>query len=580
MPENQSLTIVSQFVDALYRSGVRQVCISPGSRSTPLTMAFARHGAFRIWSLLDERSAGFFAVGAARATGESVALVCTSGTAVGNYLPAVMEAHNARLPLLLLTADRPPELHGVGANQTVQQQGVYGSFPCLSIQMPVPAEEPLLGQHAASVALRVAVQLARRTGPVHVNWPFREPLIPPNDEVPALPPTKRTYILPEPARPAAESMQMLADKLLVAGRGLIVAGPTQQKESASAILALAEKLRWPVVADALSGLRGIAPVQQPHVPQVVIHGFDAFLRSERVRHQLEPEIIIRFGGTPTSKALGQYLAQHAGSHQLVVDDHAEWSDPFYSATDLIACDPVAFCEGLLPLLPNDRDVSDWLDKWQELNDITEEMMARHFAADGWHEGAIYRLLLDALPANANLFVGNSMPVRDLETFYPAQNKSLTVLANRGVSGIDGVVSSAAGAAAASGRKTVLVIGDVSLYHDLNALLLPKRTGADLLVVVPNNDGGGIFSFLPPANYPDTFEHFQTAHGLTYEYAAKQFGGWYQRVESRADFLAALDAALPLPGLRVIELTFQVTDNVALHRELFTEIIEQAELICS
>ncbi|QQE77162.1 2-succinyl-5-enolpyruvyl-6-hydroxy-3-cyclohexene-1-carboxylic-acid synthase [Alicyclobacillus sp. SO9] len=585
MAENEHLALVGAFVEQLYHAGVRDVCISPGSRSTPFTMAFARHGKFSIWSILDERSSGFFAVGLARAKLQPVALVCTSGTAVGNYLPAVMEAHNARLPLLLLTGDRPPELYDSGANQTSFQRGILAPFVKWEHQMPVPKLTDVLRRHARAAAVRAAaVCAAVPAGPVHVNWPFREPLIIPTETDAAASASASveqhshfSEIRVWPSQPKISETQMtqLHQEFHQYERGVIVCGAMHQEESAQAVVNLASSLGWPVIADPLSHLR-----TGNHRKEKVINTADLLLRSLEFQAAMMPELILRFGAAPTSKALLQYIERHAACRQAVVDANPLWRDPVFTTTDVIQADPVDFCNELAALAAGTNQMrSTWLEQWQALNDAANDLLQKAGAEEFWYEGQLVPELVEALPQRANVFIGNSMPIRDFDSFLALTQKSLKLFANRGVSGIDGVVSSALGVAAANpAEPTVLVIGDVSFYHDLNALLAAQRNDIDLLVVVVNNNGGGIFSFLPQAEYEDTFYHFRTPHGVNYSGTEQLYGAKYSTASSWTEFRTEMDSLVRESGLRVLELQFDTDDNVLKHKEIVERIVKGVEAL--
>ncbi|MCL6517725.1 2-succinyl-5-enolpyruvyl-6-hydroxy-3-cyclohexene-1-carboxylic-acid synthase, partial [Alicyclobacillus sp.] len=542
MTENRDLVPVVDFAAELARAGVEDVCVSPGSRSTPLTMAFARLGQTRVYTLLDERSAGFFALGLARAKRRPVALVCTSGTAAGNYLPAVIEAHTSRVPLVVLTADRPPELYETGANQTIDQVKLYGAYVKRFLQMPVPADDPLLRRHAAASAWRLAhTAWAAPMGPVHANWPFREPLVPPRAlSAPAVREGGEgggreearhegggregapEAVFHADWAPSAQAVARVAKALFGARRAVVVCGPWDDPDLGPAVAALAEAGDLPVLADPLSQVR-----LGRHGLDGVIDTYDTLLRGP-LAERLMPDVVIRLGHPPVSKALGQWLAR-PGALQVVVDVGETWRDPAFSADWVVQADPVGFCRALAEALrqkqgAGERDAQRrWSAAWRAADTAAREALDSGLAqlAEPF-EGRIVTELLPLLPAGAAVFVGNSMPVRDFDSFAGKRDQAVRLYGNRGASGIDGVVSSAAGVAAA-GQRTVLVIGDVSFVHDIGGLLAATRHGVDLVVVVVHNDGGGIFSFLPQAAHPDTFSHFRTPHGLSFRGAVETFG---------------------------------------------------------
>ena len=588
---------IGAFTAQLRHSGVRHAVITPGSRSTPLTLALARDPEVRTWLHLDERAAGFFALGLARQLGEPVAVVTTSGTAAANLLPAVVEASLSRVPLIALTADRPPELRDVGANQTIDQVGLFGSHPRWSVELPIADGSRALEAHARTVAARAAATARDApAGPVHVNVPLREPLIEPgwerslDDAAAATAPIEVAHDPPESARVAAAR---LIDA--VSGRrGLIVCGPESVGLPAEAIDDLARALGWPILADPLSGLR-----TGRHRLTRVIDASDALLRSAHPGHgggrfasTVAPEAVVRFGAAPTSKVLNQFLAAQRGIPQIVVDVAGGWRDPDFAASLMLRADPRALCEAAVRALearhphtftgaandparvgaPSRTDPA-WLERWTRANAVARA------ALDGLvreciepFEGAVPAALAGALPDGATIVAGNSMIVRDVDAFLGAQPRELRLVGTRGASGIDGVVSTAVGAAAAATGPVAALVGDLSFLHDLNGLWALRRHGLSLLVVLVNNDGGGIFHFLPQAELaPADFEEwFGTPHGLDFEGAITTFGGRLLRPEAN-DWDTALREGAAARGLTVVELRTDRARNVELHRDAWARV---------
>ncbi len=570
--ENRNYVIAGAFVDALARAGLRHVCICPGSRSTPLTISFHRAPGIKKWVHLDERSASFFALGLAKALGEPAALVCSSGTAAANFLPAVVEARYANVPLIVLTADRPPELADRGSLQTIDQTRLYGSHVKWFAAMPPPEVTPDLLRHARTTAARAfATALAAPAGPVHLNFPFREPLEPrpvpedfpaattgPAEDVPPVKTVTGTL-----APPAAE-LKRLAEELEKTGRGLIVCGPGPGIPPAAAVTEMAGRLGWPVLADCLSGVRC-----GPHDKGLVIDCYDAFIGNERAADALKPEVVLRFGAVPVSKPLVGFLERCRSARHIHVSGHAGWRDPSCLAGEFWNTDATGFCEGLAAEIKAERKPSEWARSWRTTTDTAGE--AIHKELDGFHdmfEGKVFSELSRLLPEDGLLFAGNSMPVRDLDTFFPASDQTVRFFANRGASGIDGVVSSALGTAAGAGRRVTLALGDISCYHDMNGLLAARAFRLDATIIVLNNDGGGIFSFLPQAAYEDVFEpYFGTPHGLTFRAAADLYGLDYALVTDWPSFAAAVKESQSHPGATVIEVPGDRKRNAARHRQV-------------
>jgi 2-succinyl-5-enolpyruvyl-6-hydroxy-3-cyclohexene-1-carboxylate synthase len=574
--------LVRALVDELTRSGVAHACACPGARSTPLVVSLRRHAGVRLWMHLDERSAAFFALGMAKASGRPVALLSTSGTAAVNFAPAVVEAWHARVPLVVLTADRPPELRDIGALQTIDQVRLYGSHVKWFVDMSLPETGADSVRYARAVACRaVAVATADGApGPVHLNVPLREPLLPPAaaiDDVPsraAPPPAIET--LPVVSRPAGTELASLAHALRATRRGLIVCGPQDDRRLAAAVAALADVLRFPILADALSGARC-----GPHHSSLIVDSYDVFLRDDTTATELRPELILRFGATPVSKPLLAYLERHRACRHVLADPGLprRWPDPTLTVTDALAVDPTALCADLLETLrsaerpaatPPVRALSEWLARWMEAQRRARAALTERLDAEpGLSEPAVFGELAALIPEGTTVFAGNSMPIRDLDTFFPGGPRAVHFLANRGASGIDGTVSTALGACAAGRQPLVLVLGDLSFYHDMNGLLAARRHGLTAVIVLLNNDGGGIFSLLPHADDPEHFEElFGTPHGLEFRPAAELYGLRYRAAADRAQFRAAVTEALGAPEVTVVEVRTRRDRNAELHRRLW------------
>ena len=576
----RNFALAGAFVDELARAGVRHACVCPGSRSTPLAIKLACQPALRVWVHVDERSCGFFALGMARALGEPVALLCSSGTAAANFLPAVVEAHHARVPLVVLTADRPPEVRDFGAAQTIDQVRLYGGHVKWFVDMPVPEVSEDLLRHARAVAGRaVATALARPAGPVHLNFPFREPLLPstdPGEAVSVLDPISsegRPRNLPYVASsraarpPDPDAVASLAADLAATPRGLIVCGPQDDPALADAVAGLVAAAGYPVLADPLSQVRC-----GRHDRALIVDSYDAFLRDEAICRELAPDIVLRFGAPPTSKPLLQYLQRFPGCRHVLVDEDGGWRDPTLLASDVVHADLCLACDALAEAVAARRggaSSGEWSRIWLALGELSRAAIAGQVGSEAEaFEGRVFAELADLLPDGTTLFAGNSMPVRDLDAYFPTVGRAIRFIANRGANGIDGIVSSALGVAAVTPTPLVLVIGDLSFYHDLNGLLAAKKHGLRATIVVLNNDGGGIFSFLPQAAYadPDTFEElFGTPIGLDVGAAAGLYGAVFFRPTSWGMFREAVAAGLAGDGLTVVEVVTHRRQHVAQHR---------------
>jgi 2-succinyl-5-enolpyruvyl-6-hydroxy-3-cyclohexene-1-carboxylate synthase len=600
-PANATYAYIGAFVDELCRAGIRHAVVCPGSRSTPLALALADQTDLRIWMHVDERSAAFLALGMAKRLCQPVALVCTSGTAAANFYPAIIEARLTHIPLLILTADRPAELRDCGAPQTIDQNQLYGRHVkwYMEISPPLATNEAL--RYIRTLAGRAtALTLAVPAGPVHLNFPFSEPLTPEPGVL--MPLTQRDsiawngradgapYISVSEASPVAPDIESrrLAHLLSATDRGLIIAGPQAGPDLVPPLLELACILRYPVLADPLSQLR--VPEEDAH-QATIISTYDAFLRSESgleaesASSAYAPEVILRFGAMPVSKALLLYLERHASScPHIVINGDGSWEEPTHMASEMIHADPVAFCKSLqlastLHTRQANQHSSPTLTAWESLWRRTESL-TRQSLLDACvslpeiFEGRVFVELARLLPPDSTLVVGNSMPVRDFDTFFWGNGAGIRTFGNRGASGIDGVISTALGISAAreANERVVLVIGDLSFYHDANGLLAALIHHLDLTIILINNDGGGIFSFLPQAAYPEHFEElFGTPTGLSFQPLVEMYGGHFRRIRNWEEFDAALYSGWNSGGLQVIEVPTKRTANVLMHRDLWRSL---------
>jgi 2-succinyl-5-enolpyruvyl-6-hydroxy-3-cyclohexene-1-carboxylate synthase len=571
-------------VDELARAGVTDACLAPGSRSAPLALALAEHPGIRVHVHLDERSAAFFALGAAKRSGRAVVALCTSGTAAANFHPAVLEADLARVPLLVLTADRPPELRGTGANQATDQLKLYGSAVRWFCEAGVPADVPGAGRYWRSLASRAwAEATGPPAGPVHLNLAFADPLVPPavggEARLAGEPSAGRAGGAPWTATPARVRSAAPGDVAELAGavranpRGLLVAGWGADLDPA-AVDAFAAAGGWPVLADPLSGAR-----RGP----AAISTYDGLVRAARFAAAHRPSLVVRVGGAPTSKALTAWLDESIP--QVLVDPSEGWADPARAASLRLSADPSDLLAATAALLTDDGPgpagwsgdpASPWLREWLETERLARE------AIDGlleeWaepFEGRVARDLVGWVPAGGTLVVGSSMPVRDVDAFARPR-EGLRFVANRGLSGIDGFVATALGVAAAGDEPVVALCGDLTLLHDASSLLGAAGRSRGAVLVVIDNDGGGIFSFLPQAQLPgDLFEPlFGTPHGLDLTALAAAARVPARVVEKAADLVPALDAALDGGGTQLVVVRSDRAGNLARHRAV-TEAVAVA-----
>jgi 2-succinyl-5-enolpyruvyl-6-hydroxy-3-cyclohexene-1-carboxylate synthase len=567
-PATDTYLALRAFVDELARCGVREACTSPGSRSTPLVLSLAREPRIRSTSHVDERSGAFFALGLAKATGVPPALACTSGTAAANYTPAVIEAHEARVPLLVLTADRPPELRDLGAGQTIDQVKLYGSAAKWFLEVDAHAATPERLRWLRQLACRAFwTAVDGRPGPVHLNFSLREPLV--LDE-PLAPDTGgraggRPWVTrPRTvSEPAATLVDGLRDELQARERPVLVAGRIERdRRLGAALAAFAERAAIPLLADPLSGAR--------RGPAAVAH-YDALLRDADWALAHVPDLVLRVGDLPTSKPLRRWLHGSDDALQIAFDPEGAWQDPAGAVATILAADPRATLEAVGGRLKRRRD-SAWLDRWRRADRCAADAIARALSPAGLSEPRVAAELGTALPAEATVVVASSMPVRDVETFFPARERPPRVLANRGANGIDGTVSTAFGVASVADGPVVLLIGDVALIHDIGGLLAASRLGLKLTVVLLHNDGGGIFDFLPVSGEgADYVNHVATPHGLDFAHAAALFGCGYEAVDGVEDFRAALGRALAAGGTSLLAVHTERAANVALHRAVWDEV---------
>jgi 2-succinyl-5-enolpyruvyl-6-hydroxy-3-cyclohexene-1-carboxylate synthase len=550
------------FCDELARCGLREACTSPGSRSTPLVLSLAREPRIRATSHLDERSGGFFALGLAKTSGRPVALACTSGTAAANYAPAVIEAHEARVPLLVLTADRPPELRDLGAGQTIDQVKLFGSAAKLYMEVDEHPATPERMRWMRQLACRALwTSLDGRPGPVHLNLSLREPLVldaPLPDEEPGgggreggRPWLTRPWVRTEAGPRTAEA---LAADVNARPRAVLVAGRAERDpQLGPALAAFAERAAIPLLADPLSGAR--------RGPAAVAH-YDELLRDPEWAVAHVPDLVLRVGDLPTSKPLRQWLARLDDALQIAFDAENAWQDPTGSVATIAAADPRATLEAITL---HRRDTA-WLDSWHRADRAASSAIASALTPAGLCEPRVAAEIGAGLPAEATVVVASSMPVRDVETFFPTREHPPRVLSNRGANGIDGTVSTAFGVAATTDGPTVLLIGDVALFHDLGGLLAATRHRLKLTIVLLHNDGGGIFHFLPVSREGVTFEeHVATPHGLDFAHAARLFGVSYETADSVDAFRAALKKALGAERTSIVAVHTNRESNVAIHR---------------
>lgn len=566
---NGNTSLASAFVEELARCGVRRAVISPGSRSTPLAVALWRQPEIDVSVIVDERSAAFFALGAAQASGVPVAMLCTSGTAAANFHPAICEADQSAVPLIALTADRPPELRGIGAGQTIDQLNLYGSAVRWFCEVGAHDADDDGLLHYRSTACRAFAEARGepRPGPVHLNLAWREPLapVPVKGAVKAEDPLALegrgerplTAVTPIDLEPTEFLLDEVAKHIDEAISGAIVAGRQLDPELREPLAHLAQAAGFPILADPTSQVRC-----GPHDRSHVVGAYDLLLRDDRFATRVVPDLVLRFGEMPTSKPLRAWLAA-SGADEIVVDPLAGWNEPGRRAAALLRADPVELAAGWAARLGEGRPAPQlWLEAEESAQQAIREELA---SLDHPTEPGLQLELGGALRDGELLYTASSMPIRDQEAFFPVSEADLTFLCNRGANGIDGLVSSGIGAAAANGRPTTIVTGDLGLLHDLGSLAAVSEADAPVRVVVIDNDGGGIFHFLPQESALDASEFealLGTPRGLDVGRAAALFGLEHLRVDDFAELPKALGA-----GTGLIEVPVDRQANVDLHRRL-------------
>jgi 2-succinyl-5-enolpyruvyl-6-hydroxy-3-cyclohexene-1-carboxylate synthase len=549
-PQDVQATFTATLVDEWARAGVADAVVCPGSRSTPLALALADHPGVRVHVHHDERSGGFLALGLGLASGRPSVVLTTSGTAAAELHPAVVEADLAAVPLLVCTADRPPELRDVGAPQAIDQLHLYGRAVRWFGDPGVP-DAAGADRWRAFAARAVTAALGPRPGPVHLNLPFREPLV---GTPGPLPPARDDRPWVAAAEPGDGAVALDVPGGVAGRRGLVVAGAAPVDPDL--LGAVAAALGWPIVAEPLS------PAWRPGA---VAH-LDALLRSPRAAAALRPDLVVRLGDPSSSRVVNEWLAA-AGAHEVVAGAPG-WSDPAATAATVTGAAPDAVLRSLRDAAGAGAPEDGWLGRWRAASAAAEGAVARALAGlPGPNEPGVARSAVAALPDGARLVVSSSMPVRDVER-YAAPRTGLTVVANRGANGIDGVVSTAAGVALGSGAPTALLIGDVAFLHDSNGLLGLDPRGADLTCLVVDNDGGGIFSFLPQARAlpAERFEQlFGTPHGLDLVALAAAYGVSARRLDAGADVGAEVAEAVAKGGMQVLVVATDRAANIEAHR---------------
>lgn len=571
MKINRNIFWTENFFDRLAGLGVKYICISPGSRNTPLTIAAASNKSFKCFVHIDERSSAFFALGLAEASGQTVVLITTSGTAAAELYPAIIEAYQQRVSLIVCTADRPPELIGRGANQTINQDNIYKNH----IRFFKNA-----GLSSVSVSgikrIRNLGEIAYRKskeGPVHINFPFRKPFEPKSftDELTVghrdlfhtLKLKEKTFPL-KSHNPDKYLYTEILTLIKNSQRGLIIAGPMSfDNKVKKGVLKLADKLKYPIIADACSQFRFGNKLKN------VIINYETFLRNNEFINLFAPDLILQFGRTPASRAIEIFLAK-VKTKRYIINEHGDIFDPWNSAAGVFKCAPSLFSGMILKdiRISVNPDKSEWLNNFVSADGLSQNQKEKIIYQSPFpNESRIIQETLHNLPDNTHVMISNSMPVRDFDYFADRTNKKIIIHSNRGASGIDGILSTALGIQKAVNKPVVLITGDMAFYYDLNSLLTANKYKIPLVVILINNNGGGIFGMLPIARYGKLFnEYFISSHNLKFGTIVRSFGGEYKLIKSWKDLNKSLLTALGQKMITVLEIKTNIKNSVSLRKK--------------
>jgi len=572
--QNINTLWASLIIEELHRCGVEYFCVAPGSRSAPLALAVAAavkdNPDIKAIVHFDERGLGFHALGLTSATLKPTVVITTSGTAVANLFPSVIEASKKKLPLIILTADRPPELRATGANQTIDQVKIFGDYVRFFFDLPCPTSKIAPETVLTTIDQVVSRAKGELPGPVHLNCMLREPLSPQQDNKDFstyLKPLKRWQASATPytlyAKPqitlSSDALEETLITLRTIKNGIIAVGKIAGKKDEEAVLKLAAKLNWPVFADVTSGLR------LGHHQKQIIHHFDHIL-SFKGAEKLPVDGILHLGGRLTSNRWLQFIKTIQPEFYVMVLKHPLRNDPHHVVNLRLQSAVGDFCDAVAAELPQ-RKATDFLELMQKAEFVCTQACTDQLSKTDatLSEPVIAYNLTQMLPENSGLFIGNSMPVRELNLFASENGKTVRITANRGASGIDGNIATASGFAKGIHEACTAMIGDLAFLYDLNSLTLLQEFKKPFVLIVINNNGGAIFSFLPVAQAKTNFKKFfTTPHGLTFESAAQQFGLPYTHVKTTAEFKSAYYSAIQKPGGSILELQTDTADTLQAH----------------
>ena len=571
-------------IEELVRCGVTTFYISPGSRSTPLVIAAAENPRACTLVHTDERGAAFCGMGYAKATGLPAALICTSGTAVANYFPAVIEASQSAVPLLILSSDRPVELRDTRSPQTINQVNIFGDYLRWHFDLPAPDTTLSPSFLLTTVDQAVYRAVSGPAGPVQINCQFREPLIPDQQEenwdnyLSVLDPWQETgrpfttYAKSE-SIPSIEDVDRIGNMIGRSKNGLLIAGQLSAGTDKETIIRLASELGWPLLADINSGIRFACSA--PESAYNVIAHYDLYLRMEKFRKKFSPDLILHMGGMPVSKPLNQYI-EESHAEYIVVDNHPFRQDPMFRVKQRIETNPGRFALQLSERIQ--KTTSALTGIFCQAEEISRTVIRDSVpASDDISEWAVSHIIFECVAKDSGTYLSNSLPVREADAFAACSGKGLAIGCNRGANGIDGTIASAIGFAAGLNRPSTLLIGDLAVLHDINSLSLIKKIEVPVTIVVLNNDGGGIFSFLPVAELTEYFEtYFATPHGLKFKNAAELFGLPYESPESLSSFKKVYQRSIDSGISSIIEVHTERDKNRVEHEMIWKKVSEEIQ----
>jgi len=566
------------FIDQLADLGVKNACISPGSRSTPLTYTLSKNRKIKSFVHVDERSSAFFALGLAKATGFPVIVITTSGTAVAELYPAIIEAYQQRVPLIVCTADRPSELIGTGANQTINQHNIFKNHIRWFRDLGLPSISETGLHHLQRIAINsFHISLYKDKGPVHLNFPFRKPLEPfsytdeVNKGIFKIKPQRGFKNKMELSKQLAKISEKLLEKIIATERGIIITGPMDyDSDLVRKVKQLSSLLKYPIVADGLSQFRFGTSVNDKNI----LSNFNSIVQSDNFLKNHDPDIIIQLGRTPTSSAIENFFVR-TNADRYLVNSFGDNFDPARNAQVVLAFSPNYFCDDLQAQLLKKkfkRQETDWLKDFIKADEICKNIKTKVIKkSKELNELSIITEIFNYLPSGSNIFIGNSLPVRDLDNFLSNNSKRFTIYFNRGASGIDGVTSTALGIATRN-KPTILITGDLSFLHDLNALTVAIKYSIPITIIVINNNGGGIFQSLPIAQKVKRFtEYFVTPHNLDLSGIVKSFGIDYQLITNRSKLQNHLKKVLDRNYPLVLEIRTDAVNSADLRNTYFNEV---------